>query len=189
MASATPARRPWTDRLKDRWPTALALGMSALTFGGSGTDEGVDTFAQILPLLPLLYLVVAKLRRRQATWPGLVVGLVAVIVLRALDVIAPAAVFSAVALLVLVWGAADGQLRRPDPFRVQALGMLGFGVVALAGLVVDPDLGRYLVAAGWFLHGVWDFVHLKLDRVVARSFAEWCGVVDVVIAAELVFKL
>jgi hypothetical protein len=94
-----------------------------------------------------------------------------------------------VALLVLVWGAVDGRLRRPDPFRVQALGMLGFGALALAGLVVDPDLGRYLVAAGWFLHGVWDFVHIKLDRVVARSFAEWCGVVDVVIAAELVFKL
>jgi hypothetical protein len=89
MASTTPTRRPWTDWLKDRWPTALALGMSALTFGGSGTDEGVDTFAQILPLLPLLYLVVAKLRRRQATWPGLVVGLASVIVLRGLDVIAP----------------------------------------------------------------------------------------------------
>jgi hypothetical protein len=43
--------------------------------------------------------------------------------------------------------------------------MLGFGALALAGLVVDPDLGRYLVAAGWFLHGVWDFVHFKLDRV------------------------
>jgi hypothetical protein len=33
MASTTAARRPWTDRLKDRWPTALALGLSALTFG------------------------------------------------------------------------------------------------------------------------------------------------------------
>jgi hypothetical protein len=189
MASATPARRLWADRLKDRWPTALALGMSALTFGGGETDEAVATFAQVLPLLPLLYLVVAKLRRRQATWPGLVVGLASVIALRALDVIAPAAVFAAVALVVLVWGAIDGQLRRPDPFRVQALGMLGFGALALAGLVVDPDLGRYLVAAGWFLHGVWDFVHLKLDRVVAPSFAEWCGVIDVVVAAELAFKL
>jgi hypothetical protein len=54
---------------------------------------------------------------------------------------------------------------------------------------VDPDLGRYLVAAGWFGHGIWDFVHLKLDKVVARSYAEWCGVLDVLIAAELVFKL
>jgi Ni/Fe-hydrogenase subunit HybB-like protein len=67
--------------------------------------------------------------------------------------------------------------------------MVGFGVLALAGLVVDPDLGRYLVAAGFLLHGVWDFVYFKLDRVVARSHAEWCGVLDVIIAAELVLKL
>ena len=163
--------------------------MSALTFGGSESDEAVAALSEVLLLLPLLYLVVAKLRRRQASWPVLVVGITPFIALRALDLIAPAAVFSAVALIVLLWGAIDGQLRRPDPFRVQALGMLGFGAVALAGLAVDPDLGRYLVAAGWFGHGIWDFVHLKLDRVVARSYAEWCGILDVVIAAELVFKL
>ena len=189
MASATPVRRPWTDRLKDGWPIALAVGMAALTFGGSGSDEGLAGLSEALLLLPLLYLVVAKLRRPQASWPVLVVGITPFIALRALDVIAPAAVFAAVALLVLAWGAVDGQLRRPDPFRVQALGMLGFGALALAGLVVDPDLGRYLVAAGWFLHGVWDFVHLKLDKVVARSYALWCGVLDIGIAAELLFKL
>jgi hypothetical protein len=188
-ASATPVRRPWTDRLKDRWPTALALALSAAAFGGSESDEGVASLANVLLLLPMLYLVVAKLRRPRASWPGLVIGISALLALRAQDVIAPAAVFSAVALAVLVWGGIDGQLRRPDPFRVQALGMLGFGALALAGLVVDPDLGRYLVATGWFLHGVWDCVHLKLNKVVARSYAEWCGVIDVLIAAELVLKL
>ena len=189
MTSTTPVRRPWTDRLKARWPTALALAMSAATFGGTASDEAVASFSGTLLLLPLLYLVVAKLRRREASWPGLVVGITFFIALRVLDVISPTAVVSAVALVVLVWGAIDGQLRRPDPFRVQALGMLGFGALALAGLVMDPDLGRYVVAAGWFGHGIWDFVHLKLDKVVARSYAEWCGVLDVLIAAELVFKL
>ena len=65
-----------------------------------------------------------------------------------------------------------------------------FGALALTGLVLDPDVGRYLVAAGWFLHGVWDFAHLRmrrLDGVVAPTFAEWCGVVDVVVAVELLF--
>jgi hypothetical protein len=90
---------------------------------------------------------------------------------------------------VLVLGALDGQLRRPDPFRVHALGMLGFGALALAGLVVDPDLGRYLVAAGWFGHGIWDFVHWRAGKVVARSYAMWCGILDIWIAAELVVKL
>lgn len=189
MASTAPAHRTWGRWLLERWPTALALVMTGLTFGGAETDEGVRGFAHTLPILPLLYLVVAKLGRRQATWPGLVIGLALVIGLRVLDAIPPAAVFSAMALVVLVWATLDGQLQRSGTFRVQALGMLVFGGLALAGLVVDPDLGRYLVAAGWFFHGVWDFVHLKLDKVVAPSFAEWCGVVDVVIALELVFKL
>jgi hypothetical protein len=189
MASAAPVRRPWPDRLKDRWPTALALVMTALTFGGSESEEAVASLADALLLLQLGYLVIAKLRRRQASWPVIAVGFAVIIALRVLEVISPAAVLSAMALLVLVWGAVDGQLRRPDPFRVQALGMLGFGALSLAGLVVDPDLGRYLVAAGFFLHGVWDYNFFKLDKVVARSHAEWCAVLDVLIAAELVFRL
>jgi hypothetical protein len=188
MASSAPARRPWTAVLQ-RWPTALALGMTALTFGGSQSEEGVAALAEALLLLQLGYLVIAKLRRRQASWPAIAAGFAFIIALRVLEVIAPAAVLSAVALLVLVWGAVDGRLGRPDPFRVQALGMLGFGPLALAGLAVDPDVGRYLVAAGFFLHGVWDFVYFRLDRVVARSHAEWCGVLDVIIAAELVLEL
>ncbi|HCT76184.1 MAG TPA: hypothetical protein DGT23_06240 [Micromonosporaceae bacterium] len=187
--STTPDRRSWARWLVRRWPTALALGMSVLTFGGSESAEGVASLADALLLLQLGYLVIAKLRRRQASWPTIAVGFITIAALRVLDVIAPAAVLSAMALIVLVWGAIDGQLRRPDPFRVQALGMLGFGALSLAGLVVDPDLGRYLVAAGFLVHGIWDFVYLKLDTVVARSHAEWCGVLDVVIAAELVLSL
>ncbi|MET9832081.1 hypothetical protein ABZ078_22905 [Streptomyces sp. NPDC006385] len=69
------------------------------------------------------------------------------------------------------------------------MGALVFGGLALAGLAVDQDLGRCLVAAGWFLHGVWDFVHLRLDKVVSRTFAEWCGVIDVLVAVQLLFLI
>ncbi|MGW0478942.1 hypothetical protein [Nonomuraea sp. NPDC003214] len=44
-----------------------------------------------------------------------------------------------------------------------------------------------MIAAGWLLHGIWDFVHLRRGKVVARSYAEWCGVLDALIAFELVF--
>ncbi|MEU4546625.1 hypothetical protein [Nonomuraea dietziae] len=188
MDNTAPDRTRWTVVLR-RWPTALAAGIAILSLGGGGSDEGVAALATALMLLPLLYLIVAKIRRRQASWPVLVALSVLFVVLRALDVIAPSAFFAAVALVVLVWGAVDGQLHRPGPFRTQALGMVGFGALALAGLIVDPDLGRYLVAAGWLFHGVWDLVHLKLDKVVARSYAEWCGVLDVLIAVQLVFML
>ena len=54
-----------------------------------------------------------------------------------------------------------------------------------SGLTVAPEVARYVLAAGWFGHGVWDLVHLRRDAVVSRSYAEWCGVLDVLIAAEL----
>ena len=39
--------------------------------------------------------------------------------------------------------------------------------------------GRYVVAAGWFGHAAWDLAHLRADKVVSRSFAEWCTVFDI----------
>jgi hypothetical protein len=113
MASTTPVRRPWTDRLKARWPTALALALSAATFGGTESAEGVASLSEVLLLLPLLYLVVAKLRRRQASWPVLVVGITPFVALRAVDVIEPAAVFSAVALVVLSGAPSMGSCAGP----------------------------------------------------------------------------
>jgi hypothetical protein len=94
---------------------------------------------------------------------------------------------AAIALIVLVWSAVDGQLFRSGEFQLQALGMVGFGALTLVGLAVDPGAARYVVATAWLLHGVWDFVHLWRDRVVRRSYAEWCGVVDVLVAFGLVF--
>jgi hypothetical protein len=175
--------------LGNRWPTALAVLTGVLVFGGGETVEEVRGYAEILLLLPLLYLVVAKLRRRWATWPLLAASFAVIFLLRMTDVLSPAALFSAVALVVLVWSVLDGHLAGSGTLQVQALGMLVFGGLGLVGLVVDPDVGRYLVAAGWLFHGVWDFVHLRLDKVVARSFAEWCGVVDVWVAVVLVFGI
>ncbi|MEO3806370.1 hypothetical protein [Nonomuraea sp. B1E8] len=185
MDRRTPGRTHWARFLLNRWPTALALAMTALPSSGGG-EGAVGIFAQVLTLLPLLYLVVAKVGRRALTWPLLGVGLVAVVGLRMLDVVAISTVFVSIALIVLVWGALDGHLRRPGEFRLQALGWVVFTALALTGLVVDPDLGRYVVAAGWLLHGVWDFVHLWRNKTVARSYAEWCGVVDVVVAVQLI---
>lgn len=170
-----------------RWPTLLAIASTALSLSGGGdrADE-VAGLGEALLLLPLLYLIAARAGRRGLSWPVLVAGLVLITGLRAVEVVPPTAVIVPISLAALAWSAVGGHALRPGMVRVQALGMLGFGALALTGLAVDPDLGLYLVAAGWLFHGVWDFVHLKLDKVVARSDAEWCGVVDVLIAIQLV---
>ncbi len=144
-------------------------------------------FGEILPLLPLIYLVVNQIGKPRGTWPVLGAGLVAVFALPVQDVVAPSTVLVACALVFLIWGAVCGTPHGRATFGAQAAGALVFGGLVIAGPAVDPELGRCLVAAGWFLHGVWDFVHLWLDKVVARTFAEWCGVVDVLVAAQLLF--
>lgn len=186
VSGDTQARPRWTAVLR-RWPTVLAVGLTAATLSGGSSAGEVTSLAEILLLLPLVYLIVAKIQRREASWPVIFVFFALVLVLRALDVVAAPAVFALVALVVLVGGAVSGDLRRSGAFGVQALGMIGFGALVLAALLAEPDLGRYLVAAGWFLHGLWDFAHLRRDAVVSRSYAEWCGVFDILVAAQLVF--
>jgi hypothetical protein len=183
--TTTPTPGRWTDVLQ-RWPTMLAIGMTAVTLGGDA-DKTVEGYGEALPYLALLYLAAATLRRRNVAWPGLVAAIAVITMLRLVDVVPLSVVAVAIALVVLVWDVASGHLRRSGTLQAQALGMVGFGALALVGLAVDPDLGRYLIAAGWFLHGVWDFVHLRLDAVVARSYAEWCAVIDVLVAVQLVF--
>ncbi|TDC98415.1 hypothetical protein [Actinomadura sp. 7K507] len=187
--SVTAPRRFRPAAVRRFWPMALAVAMSAATWGGSGTDDGVTSLASALSLLPLLYLLVETFQWRRATWGVLAAGLVGFTVLEAADVVEPAAVVAGVALAVLVWGGVKGRLFRSGVLQAQALGMIGFGAVALIGLVAAPDAGRYIVAAGWFAHGLWDLVHLKLDKVVLRSYAQWCAVVDIIIAAQLAFVL
>lgn len=167
-----------------RWPTALAVAMTALTAGGADVAGQVAGLGEALLLLPLNYLVAARIERRGAAWPLLAAGFALIIALRALDLAPAPAVIVPLAAALLAWSMLGGHGHRAA-VQVQALGTLGFVGLALAGLAVHPDLGLYLVAAGWFLHGVWDFVHLRLDRVVVRSYAEWCGVVDVLVAAQL----
>ncbi|MBB6344798.1 hypothetical protein FHU36_001307 [Nonomuraea muscovyensis] len=186
MSDVIPHRSGWAAVLR-RWPTALAVGTAAARLAGGSSDGEITALAEVAMLLPLVYLVVAGIRRRGASWPTLGALVVLYVGLRTLDVVPTPAVLAGVSLAVLVRGAVSGDLRSSGAFRLQALGVLGFGALALAALVAEPDLGRYLVAAGWLLHGVWDFVHLRRNAVVSRSYAEWCGVFDVLIAAQLVF--
>jgi Ni/Fe-hydrogenase subunit HybB-like protein len=168
-----------------RWPTVLGFALGADVFLGEVTAAVTDGYARLLLLMPLLYVVVAVLRQRRASWPVFGVLIALFVLLRLQDGIEPAVVVLAAALGATIWGAGHGRHREHD-FRVQLAGMIGFAAVAVAGLAVHPDLGRYLVAAGMLAHGIWDWVHMAKDRTVAHSYAEWCGALDVTVAVGLV---
>ncbi len=168
-----------------RWPTALAVIEGANTFLDQMTVGLVRSFAEALLLLPTLYVVVAALGRRRLTWLVLIVLLAGYAGLRFQDQVEPWIVILAVALAAAIWGTAHGRHRQRD-FQIQLIGMIGFGILSFTGQLISPDLARYFVAAGWLAHGIWDIVHLIRDRVVSKSWAEWCAVVDILIAASLI---
>lgn len=186
----------WLRWAARRWPALLAIAIAGPGFleldePGGAEDQALG-LGNSLILLQLGYVVLAKLERRWATWPVVLVGFGVVVAARALDVVAPVTVLSALALVVLTWSVIDGQLRREPELRVQAAALVAFAALALVGLAVlsnRPTLGTVVVAIGWILHGLWDFVHLKRDVVVARSFAEWCGVLDVLLGVQLILML
>lgn len=175
----------WLRRLARRWPTGLAVAMTAAKFGGGASEEMVTNLAYFVIVLQLNYVVMAQLRRRWVVWLNLPIAAALFLALKAQPWVDPMSVLIALALVALLWGLARPALRRSGTFLAQAVGMVSFGALAVAAVSAGPELALYLTAAGWLAHGVWDFVHLRRDTVVARSFAEWCGVIDILLAAEL----
>jgi len=100
-ATAVTPARPRTLRagLGRWWPTLLAVAMSVASWG-------IDTFTagQVLPLLPLLYVVAAVIRRRGASWLILVVSLLGYLALGRQGAVDPTVVMAAVAAAVTLTG-------------------------------------------------------------------------------------
>nr|CEL20985.1 hypothetical protein [Kibdelosporangium sp. MJ126-NF4]CTQ95501.1 hypothetical protein [Kibdelosporangium sp. MJ126-NF4] len=96
----------------------------------------------------------------------------------------------AVALMVLpcaylAIGAYRKRLREPGVMAVQLAGFGAYLALVLVAVSVPDDVARYLIGAGCLAHGVWDFLHHRYGKVVPRGFAEWCGVLDVVIGVTI----
>lgn len=174
-----------TGLLARRWPTALAVAASLPGLTDPIGPDGVRTLAAAMLMLPLWYVVVGAVGRRSWTWPVLIVVIALFVLLQMQDRVEPVVVLASIALAGVLWGTVQGRLGRPS-FLLQVSGLVAFGALAVTGLLVPYDLGRYVVAAGWFAHGLWDFAHHRADSVIRRSGAEWCGVVDVLVAVQIV---
>jgi hypothetical protein len=171
--------------LARRWPTLLAVALVAPAFVVPETPESVRALAGAMMLLPLWYVAIAAIGRRGATWSVLIASIVLYTLLRLQDRVEPAVVLLAAGVAAVLWGTIRGRAGQPS-FVLQVAGLVAWSALALAGLLLDPDVARYVIAAGWFAHGLWDVAHHRADATVSRSAAEWCGVVDVLVAVQLV---
>jgi putative effector of murein hydrolase LrgA (UPF0299 family) len=181
-----PGRRRWSEVLMHRWPTALGVAVAALTAFDLQVDAGfVSSISAVVVLMALVYIGAAALDRRRASWAVLLAGLLPALFIPATSGINPSVILLAAAAAFLVVGVARGQLRRPGGLMLQGAGVLAFGSTALAALFVAPELGAYLVAFALLGHAGWDAYHYLRDRVVVRSYAEFCGVLDLLVGVAI----
>ena len=183
-AHQTPGRRRWADVLLHRWPTALGIAVAALaTFD---LRDGLE-FATLTVLLALIYLGAAALDRRWTAWVLLLAGLPIATFIPSTSEVVPSVVLLIAALVFLVLGVARGLWQKPGGVPLQTVGMLAFGSTVLVALYVDPDLGGTLVAIALIGHAAWDAYHFVRNRVVPRSYAEFCIFVDLLLGAAILY--
>lgn len=167
-----------------RWPTVAGIGFAA--FVAWGLTAGAE-LAPILTASGLVYLGSAALQRRGAAWPVFALTFV-VIGAAGFTPYEDAATWVLVGLAVLfaAYGLLRGAARPAEGLPLQAIGMAVFGAAAAVTLLVGGDFGAYLVAAGLLGHAAWDVHHHRTERVVARSMAEFCFVLDTIIAVAMI---
>lgn len=181
----------WVETLTHRWPTALGVVVAVLTFFGEEVNgEFVSIVSSIVILIAFIYLGAAALNRRRAAWELFLAGCAVLTAGRLLDLnVGPSVVFLGSALVFLIVGVVRGHMHKGTGLPLQTIAMLGFGALGLLALPVNPTLGGYLVAAALISHAVWDVVHFRLNRVVTRSYAEFCAVLDLLLGGAILFLL
>ncbi len=187
--TAAIAATPTHTETRRYWPIVAAVALAVLTVVNPGPDgvelaAGAD-LAQIVAASALVYLGAAALRNQAAAWPVFIGEFVAITVG---DIVGfdSTWLFFAAAVVFVGYGLATGALRPRHGLPLQTVAMLGFGAIAVAALAASPTIGAYLVAAGLFGHAAWDVHHHRTNRVVVRSMAEFCVVLDTLLAIAII---
>lgn len=163
------------------WPGLIGLGFAVFLAIDlfRGAERGAD-FAAVVAASGLVYLGAAALQVPWVAWPVFLLSVGAITLARR-GIVPVEATWLMVGLALAF--AALGMvraLRRPNrELPLQSLGMLAFGATAALALYVHPVAGALLVAFGLFAHAGWDVYHHAKDKVVVRSMAEFCFVLDV----------
>jgi hypothetical protein len=148
--------------------------------------SGVE-LAPVLAASAAVYLGAAALERPAAAWPLFFAASAVITVARLLeDRFEATWVILAGAVALFIHGLLRGAGRPGHGLPLQTVALLGFGAAAGAALMVKPVLGAYLVAAGLLRHAAWDVYHHRTNRVVVRSLAEFCLVLDSALAVAIV---
>lgn len=175
---ATPARGRFRSAWPAVWPAALAVLVAA------GTAVGLSDPRQVAPVVAasgLVYLAAAATGRRWVSWVAFG-GTFALITLDKLLGIDGTLWMLALAAALVVVGLVGRRVRPWWALGLQSAAMVVLGAAALIAVELNPTMGGLLVAAALLGHAAWDVYHHRTNRVVSRSLAEFCAVLDVLVA-------
>jgi hypothetical protein len=164
--------------VRRRWPALAGIGFAG--FVAAGMASGVEQ-APVLAAAAMVYIGSAALERPNAAWPLFFGSVVVITVGRFVGFDATLPILG-VGVALGLYGLLRGVVRPGYGLPLQTVALLGFGVVCAVALFVDTDLGAYLVAAGLLGHSAWDLHHHRTNRVVVRSLAEFCLLLDLSLA-------
>ena len=170
------------------WPAAAGLAFAA--YVALDLFSGEENGAQVGPIVAasgLVYIGAAALQKRATAWLVFFASVIVITIAKIFRTEFEATwTLLALAGALLVYGLLRGATRPADGLPLQAIGMAAFGAVAATALIVNEVVGAYLVAAGLLAHAGWDAYHHWTDKVVARSMAEFCFVLDTALAVAIV---
>lgn len=91
-------------------------------------------------------------------------------------------------VVLIVVGLARGTWKA-RPCRRQLIGMAVFGVIAVMAAAAAPLSAGIVLIVGLLGHAAWDVWHHIKREVVARPYAEFCAVLDFVLAVVIAATL
>lgn len=160
------------------WPAALGVSVAAATAYELSDPRDV---APVVAASGLVYLAAAASGTRPAAW----IAFAGSFVLITLDKFAGIDALPWLFALAAVLFAAGLLRRRTRPwwsFPLQSAAMLVLGVSAYIALQLAPTAGGLVVAFALLCHAAWDVHHHRTGRVVDHALAEFCAVLDVLVA-------
>jgi hypothetical protein len=173
--------RAWFD---NSWPIAAGMMFAAFVAFGSGPAAHTD-LAPVVTASAFVYLGSAAVQRRGAAWPLFFVSVIVITIgfrIPGLDPSWSSWVLIGIATVIGAYGLIRGALRPSWGVPLQAAAMAVFAAAAIAAVHVDTLWAGLLVSAGLLAHTAWDVYHHRAQRVVARSMASFCAVLDTLLA-------
>lgn len=167
--------------LLGRWPSVVGL-LALLLNVTNGADPHVT--AMIIIIASLCYLAASAIGHRSSGWIMVGVAGLAVVLARftGLD---PTATLLVAGVGFAVFGFLRGRDIDRREFAAQVLAFLGFSALAVTAMMMDPLVAVYLAALAAIGHAAWDVVYFVRNRVVPRSLAEACFVLDLGLGVAL----